>query len=1211
MATTISRAGKQVFANIVSPGNPNTNQNGNTASSTPFSPNGHAAMSSPPLTNGSKTMLSSTLPNSNQQSLTEQLSSFRNLRESISLSKLENYSNDDNYDDDLEQTLQECLTLDTSTGRNNAFSPLPSNYKPTDSLNNGFTSIRTPKLSDPGYSQISHSFTPLSSSSSSSKKQSKDDLLAELQALKRQNEQLTAQMEYNRLEQEKNLELEKHSKLLLVQSLEFENQRLLQQLIEEKMKSETTLEKEKQEFIKSIKEMEEEKESLEIKMYSLEEERKTEIGFFIMEKAEFDRQLAEIEKKQTLTLQQLQETIPIPEEDNNTNIKDDAKSSKYQNAIDINNTLQSQLHKMEEEKQALLESIKQNTIKQENENTKLSSEILLLQQEMHEKLFLMEKDKIALTEKLKTAENQVNNANNLISNQIEKQKQQTIEMCDVLEKEKQELLQQKKQAAGLSEEGEEALVHDNNLFTSALVEDEKEEIKNSAVLEKEKSSKGSSKKKTSSGAVIDKLLQEKTMLQEKLKQSAESSKQKVNKLTEVIQQRKKKLLMKNMNKIKEHYSNEKLKEMKDINTEIGTTPASATSPVPFQTAPSSSSSSGVQRDSIPAGSDEIKSPPPQSPLSVNNNHSNSQSSVGKSPAVNGDQISPNITPSKSLLTPTGKFMSSTRSLFDLMTEINHQNKSPLVTATQATSKTPSSGSLSLSSAMGGERSSSHNLTSSLFSNPFEDSNDDSDYYEIIGNYHHPQRRNSCSNSRSGSSHNLKGLTIAGGGGGGKILTHAISRIDEKTFMDDDSDDESTEKDKQKSKRESPLKTLSRKGDNTSSPIVLEREKSLKSVKGEGIAFSGNMDLFSLQSNDQQEQKQQKEQQQQQQQQLQQLQQQFQLQQQQIIEDQPFSDLPAPHAAAASGDLTRFQSLYAIDPALIESLDSVGRQPLFYAVAHSRDNIVDYLLAFDERLPSSLINPRLSNQRNQLMIIMMLLHADSFGDTPLHAASAGGSVNCIEKLLIFHSKKYEEVSHLYSLIQHELEEDEEEHHNNHYKITFPSSSSDEFSLSDYYVNIKNSTGMTPIHLAGNGLCIEKLIEFNGNINLTDIHLRTPLFISCAINKESCVEYLIGYLDSSEEALLQKDYRGDTPLHASACNGSVESLLLLLQCGIDPRICNDQGLKAIDLAIRNKHYKCKEILAEYHLHYCTSSEFDSVLFLATLEVIQKLFFLCSLR
>ena len=89
-------------------------------------------------------------------------------------------------------------------------------------------------------------------------------------------------------------------------------------------------------------------------------------------------------------------------------------------------------------------------------------------------------------------------------------------------------------------------------------------------------------------------------------------------------------------------------------------------------------------------------------------------------------------------------------------------------------------------------------------------------------------------------------------------------------------------------------------------------------------------------------------------------------------------------------------------------------------------------------------------------------------------------------------------------------------------------------------------------------------------------------------------------SAEDMLLRTDQRGDTPLHAAACNGAVECLLLLLQHGIDPRTKNLTGLKAIDLAVRNRHQKCKSILAEYHLHYCTSSEFDSVLFLATLEV-----------
>ena len=167
------------------------------------------------------------------------------------------------------------------------------------------------------------------------------------------------------------------------------------------------------------------------------------------------------------------------------------------------------------------------------------------------------------------------------------------------------------------------------------------------------------------------------------------------------------------------------------------------------------------------------------------------------------------------------------------------------------------------------------------------------------------------------------------------------------------------------------------------------------------------------------------------------------------------------------------------------------------------------------------------------------------------------------------------------------------------------------------------------------------RFQADLEAQDIHSRTPLFIACAMNREVCAEYLIDCLDqavsdliienvnnnaltnhgtsaesannknhtggaenktlvSVEDKMMHTDRRGDTPLHAAACNGAVECLLLLLQHGIDPRLKNLTGLKAIDLAVRNRHKKCKDILAEYHLHYCTSGDFDSVLFLAMLEV-----------
>ncbi len=131
------------------------------------------------------------------------------------------------------------------------------------------------------------------------------------------------------------------------------------------------------------------------------------------------------------------------------------------------------------------------------------------------------------------------------------------------------------------------------------------------------------------------------------------------------------------------------------------------------------------------------------------------------------------------------------------------------------------------------------------------------------------------------------------------------------------------------------------------------------------------------------------------------------------------------------------------------------------------------------------------------------------------------------------------------------------------------------------------------------CLELLYKYGANLSIVDIKKRTPLFLFCLSNHDACVHFLMSSIDSNEY-MYTVDYRGDTPLHAAASNGSLDCLLTLLQYGYDPRILNMQGLTAVDLAVRNKHTKCREILAEYLLHYCTSSEFDSVLFLAILEV-----------
>eukprot|EP00606_Chrysophyceae_sp_TOSAG23-5_P000351 GSChrysophyteH2.ASY1.ANO1.949.1 assembled CDS len=251
---------------------------------------------------------------------------------------------------------------------------------------------------------------------------------------------------------------------------------------------------------------------------------------------------------------------------------------------------------------------------------------------------------------------------------------------------------------------------------------------------------------------------------------------------------------------------------------------------------------------------------------------------------------------------------------------------------------------------------------------------------------------------------------------------------------------------------------------------------------------------------------------------------------------PFEDLPAPHAAAASGDLTRLKVLGKLELSLLSSFDGAQRCPLFYAVAYGQEDVTAYLVDMAPDMVDSI---------------------DAHGDTPAHAAASGGS----------------------------------EAYDSHYDAHKDQEVADP----------RNAMNMTPSHLSRTPDILEVLYGFGADLSAQDSNGRSPLFVSCAMNREPCTEYIIECLDREckIEELYEKDNRGDTPLHAAACNGSVECLLLLLQFGVDPTVSNTKGLKAIDLAARNNQGKCRDLLAEYHLHYCTSSEFDSVLFLATLE------------
>lgn len=136
--------------------------------------------------------------------------------------------------------------------------------------------------------------------------------------------------------------------------------------------------------------------------------------------------------------------------------------------------------------------------------------------------------------------------------------------------------------------------------------------------------------------------------------------------------------------------------------------------------------------------------------------------------------------------------------------------------------------------------------------------------------------------------------------------------------------------------------------------------------------------------------------------------------------------------------------------------------------------------------------------------------------------------------------------------------------------------------------RNAKGFKPSHLAAVPECLEALLAFGDDLFQGDKLGRSPLFVACARNRVACVEFLCAWNNQSRSWMLElEDQRGDRAIHAAACNGSTESLAVLLRYGADPLTANTKGMTPKDLASANKHAECEALLVQAEKDLAASS------------------------
>ena len=117
-----------------------------------------------------------------------------------------------------------------------------------------------------------------------------------------------------------------------------------------------------------------------------------------------------------------------------------------------------------------------------------------------------------------------------------------------------------------------------------------------------------------------------------------------------------------------------------------------------------------------------------------------------------------------------------------------------------------------------------------------------------------------------------------------------------------------------------------------------------------------------------------------------------------------------------------------------------------------------------------------------------------------------------------------------------------------------------------VNIRNEQGLSALHICalhGFEIVARLLVEHGADVNLVTRHGTTALYLACQYNHIPVVLLL---LDKTEAHVDFPDLNRNTPLHAAASNGHVNTVELLLEHEADATAQNNRGETPLHVAAR---------------------------------------------